>query len=64
MIKMKYTRKKTKIEKWKHLQDEYEKQKIENERKRELQRHVQKMGKNVSIFQNLKLSISCQGCHR
>lgn len=64
MLKMNYTREKTMVERMKQIQDEYEKQKIENEAKRKIQNKVKMTGKNVSMFLKFKLSIPCQGCHR
>lgn len=63
-MKMRYTREKTKVEKLKQIQEEYEKQKLENEVKQELQKQVKMTGKNVSMFLKFKLSVPCQGCHR
>lgn len=63
-MKMRYTREKTKVEKLKQIQEEYEKQKRENEVKQELQKQVKMTGKNVSMFLKFKLSVPCQGCHR
>ena len=61
---MRYTREKTRGEKLKQIQEEYEKQKRENEVKQELQKQVKMTGKNVSMFLKFKLSVPCQGCHR
>jgi hypothetical protein len=63
-MKMRYTREKTKVEKLKQIQEEYEKQKLENEVKQELQKQVKMTGKNVSMFLKFKLSVPCQGCRR
>ena len=63
-MKMRYTREKTKVEKLKQIQEEYEKQKRENEVKQELQKQVKMTGKNVSMFLKFKLSVPCQWCHR
>jgi hypothetical protein len=61
---MRYTREKTRVEKLKQIQEEYEKQKRENDVKQELQKQVKMTGKNVSMFLKFKLSVPCQGCHR
>lgn len=63
-MKMRYTREKTRVEKMKQIQEEYEKQKRENDVKQELQKQVKMTGKNVSMFLKFKLSVPCQGCHR
>ena len=63
-MKMRYTREKTRVEKLKQIQEDYEKQKRENDVKQELQKQVKMTGKNVSMFLKLKLSVPCQGCHR
>jgi hypothetical protein len=63
-MKMRYTREKTRVEKLKQIQEDYEKQKRENEVKQELQKQVKMTGKNVSMFLKFKLSVPCQGCHR
>lgn len=63
-MKMRYTREKTRVEKLKQIQEEYEKQKRENDVKQELQKKVKMTGKNVSMFLKFKLSVPCQGCHR
>jgi hypothetical protein len=63
-MKMRYTREKTRVEKLKQIQEEYEKQKRENDVKQELQKQVKMTGKNVSMFLKFKLSVPCQGCHR
>lgn len=63
-MKMRYTREKTRVEKMKQIQKEYEKQKRENDVKQELQKQVKMTGKNVSMFLKFKLSVPCQGCHR
>jgi len=61
---MRYTREKTRVEKLKQIQEDYEKQKRENDVKQELQKRVKMTGKNVSMFLKFKLSVPCQGCHR
>jgi hypothetical protein len=61
---MRYTREKTRVEKLKQIQEDYEKQKRENDVKQELQKKVKMTGKNVSMFLKFKLSVPCQGCHR
>jgi hypothetical protein len=61
---MRYTREKTRVEKLKQIQEDYEKQKRENDVKQELQKQVKMTGKNVSMFLKFKLSVPCQGCHR
>lgn len=63
-MKMRYTREKTRVEKLKQIQEDYEKQKRENVVKQELQKQVKMTGKNVSMFLKFKLSVPCQGCHR
>lgn len=63
-MKMRYTREKTRVEKLKQIQEDYEKQKRENDVKQELQKQVKMTGKNVSMFLKFKLSVPCQGCHR
>lgn len=63
-MRMRYTREKTRVEKLKQIQEEYEKQKRENDVKQELQKKVKMTGKNVSMFLKFKLSVPCQGCHR
>lgn len=63
-MKMRYTREKPRVEKLKQIQEEYEKQKRENDVKQELQKRVKMMGNNVSMFLKFKLSVPCQGCHR
>ena len=63
-MKMRYTREKTRVEKLKQIQEDYEKQKRENDVKQELQKKVKMTGKNVSMFLKFKLSVPCQGCHR
>ena len=63
-MRMRYTREKTRVEKLKQIQEEYEKQKRENDVKQELQKQVKMTGKNVSMFLKFKLSVPCQGCHR
>ena len=63
-MKMRYTREKTRVEKFKQIQEDYEKQKRENDVKQELQKQVKMTGKNVSMFLKFKLSVPCQGCHR
>jgi hypothetical protein len=63
-MKMRSTREKTRVEKLKQIQEEYEKQKRENDVKQELQKQVKMTGKNVSMFLKFKLSVPCQGCHR
>lgn len=63
-MKMRYTREKTRVEKMKQIQEDYEKQKRENDVKQELQKQVKMTGKNVSMFLKFKLSVPCQGCHR
>jgi len=63
-MKMRYTREKTRVEKLKQIQEDYEKQKRENDVKQELQKQVKLTGKNVSMFLKFKLSVPCQGCHR
>lgn len=63
-MRMRYTREKTRVEKLKQIQEEYEKQKRENVVKQELQKQVKMTGKNVSMFLKFKLSVPCQGCHR
>lgn len=63
-MKMRYTREKTRVEKLKRIQEDYEKQKRENDVKQELQKQVKMTGKNVSMFLKFKLSVPCQGCHR
>lgn len=63
-MKMRYTREKTRVEKLKQIQEDYEKQKRENDVKQELQKRVKMTGKNVSMFLKFKLSVPCQGCHR
>ena len=63
-MKMRYTREKTRVEKLKQIQEEYEKQKRENDVKQELQKQVKMTGTNVSMFLKFKLSVPCQGCHR
>jgi hypothetical protein len=59
-----YTREKTRVEKMKQIQEEYEKQKRENDVKQDIQKQVKMTGKNVSMFLKFKLSVPCQGCHR
>jgi hypothetical protein len=59
-----YTREKTRVEKMKQIQEEYEKQKLENDVKQDIQKQVKMTGKNVSMFLKFKLSVPCQGCHR
>ena len=59
-----YTREKTRVEKMKQIQEEYEKQKLENDVKQYIQKQVKMTGKNVSMFLKFKLSVPCQGCHR
>jgi hypothetical protein len=63
-MRMRYTREKTRVEKLKQIQEDYEKQKRENDVKQELQKQVKMTGKNVSMFLKFKLSVPCQGCHR
>lgn len=63
-MRMIYTREKTRVEKLKQIQEDYEKQKRENDVKQELQKRVKMTGKNVSMFLKFKLSVPCQGCHR
>lgn len=63
-MRMRYTREKTRVEKLKQIQKDYEKQKRENDVKQELQKQVKMTGKNVSMFLKFKLSVPCQGCHR
>jgi len=63
-MRMRYTREKTRVEKLKQIQEDYEKQKRENVVKQELQKQVKMTGKNVSMFLKFKLSVPCQGCHR
>lgn len=63
-MRMRYTREKTRVEKMKQIQEDYEKQKRENDVKQELQKQVKMTGKNVSMFLKFKLSVPCQGCHR
>jgi hypothetical protein len=63
-MKMRYTREKTRVEKLNQIQEDYEKQKRENDVKQELQKQVKMTGKNVSMFLKFKLSVPCQGCHR
>ena len=63
-MRMRYTREKTRVEKLKQIQEDYEKQKRENDVKQELQKKVKMTGKNVSMFLKFKLSVPCQGCHR
>lgn len=63
-MRMRYTREKTRVEKLKQIQEDYEKQKRENDVKQELQKRVKMTGKNVSMFLKFKLSVPCQGCHR
>ena len=59
-----YTREKTRVEKMKQIQEEYKKQKRENDVKQYIQKQVKMTGKNVSMFLKFKLSVPCQGCHR
>ena len=63
-MRMIYTREKTRVEKMKQIQEEYEKQKLENDVKQYIQKQVKMTGKNVSMFLKFKLSVPCQGCHR
>uniref|UniRef100_A0A6C0IMX7 Uncharacterized protein n=1 Tax=viral metagenome TaxID=1070528 RepID=A0A6C0IMX7_9ZZZZ len=63
-MRMIYTREKTRVEKMKQIQEEYEKQKLENDVKQDIQKQVKMTGKNVSMFLKFKLSVPCQGCHR
>lgn len=63
-MRMIYTREKTRVEKMKQIQEEYEKQKRENDVKQDIQKQVKMTGKNVSMFLKFKLSVPCQGCHR
>ena len=63
-MRMIYTREKTRVEKMKQIQEEYEKKKRENDVKQDIQKQVKMTGKNVSMFLKFKLSVPCQGCHR
>ena len=63
-MRMIYTREKTRVEKMKQIQEEYKKQKRENDVKQYIQKQVKMTGKNVSMFLKFKLSVPCQGCHR